>query len=207
MYDFVEHGWGLTWSIVYSSVLTSEKETWNSWSESSKAQLKWLWNWSISPVKKCWRNWDYSVWKRESSGHKEDGLDSSLWAQRKFWLNVMKSSLLWGWLRWKGLLRESVESTSLEIFKSCLDTVLSSVVQRILLDQGGWTRLSPEDCSVLNYSVILWHLTCCHPALSQGVWDPHNSCAISAYKLQLCLVPQSISKGIRNLCLGSWVFP
>jgi len=81
MYDFVEHGWGLTWSTVYSSVLTSEKETWNSWSESSKALLKWLWNWSISPVRNCWRNWDYSAWKRESSGHKEDGPDSSLWAQ------------------------------------------------------------------------------------------------------------------------------
>lgn len=135
MYDFVEHGWGLTWSIVYSSVLTSEKETWNSWSESSKAQLKWLWNWSISPVKKCWRNWDYSVWKRESSGHKEDGPDSSLWAQRKFWLNVMKSSLLWGWLRWKGLLRESVESTSLEIFKSCLDTGLHNVPQGTCLSR------------------------------------------------------------------------
>lgn len=41
---------------------------------------------------------------------------------------------------WNRLPRGNVESPSLEILRSCLDTFLSSVLQGTLLEQGGWTR-------------------------------------------------------------------
>jgi len=41
---------------------------------------------------------------------------------------------------WNRLHREVVESPSLEIFKTCLDKVLCSLLQVKLLRQEGWTR-------------------------------------------------------------------
>jgi len=61
--------------------------------------------------------------------------------QRKFQLNMRKNFFP---LRvaepWNRLPREVVESPSLEIFKSCLDAVLCSLLWVTLLRQGGWTR-------------------------------------------------------------------
>ena len=41
---------------------------------------------------------------------------------------------------WNRLPGGAVVSPSLEIFKSCLDEVLCSLLQVTLLRQGGWTR-------------------------------------------------------------------
>jgi len=64
---------------------------------------------------------------------------------RKFRLNMRKSFFT---LRvtepWNRLLREFVESPSLEIFKSRLDKVLCSLFWVTLLWQEGWTR-GPTD--------------------------------------------------------------
>jgi len=61
--------------------------------------------------------------------------------QRKFRLNMRKSFFP---LRvtepWHRLPRDAVESPSLDIFKTCLDKVLCSLLWATLLRQGGWTR-------------------------------------------------------------------
>jgi len=41
---------------------------------------------------------------------------------------------------WNRLPREVVESPPLEIFKTCLDKALCSLLWVTLLRQGGWTR-------------------------------------------------------------------
>jgi len=60
---------------------------------------------------------------------------------RKFHLKMRKNSFT---LRvtehWNRLPREVVESPSLEIFKTCLDKFLCSLLQVTLLRQGNWTR-------------------------------------------------------------------
>jgi len=60
--------------------------------------------------------------------------------QRKFQLNTRKNFFT---LRvtehWNRLPREVVDSPSLEIFKTCLDKVLCSLLWVTLLWQGGWT--------------------------------------------------------------------
>jgi len=61
--------------------------------------------------------------------------------QRKFQLNMRMSFFT---LRvtecWNRLPREVVESPSLEIFNTCLDKVLCSLLWVTLLRQEGWTR-------------------------------------------------------------------
>ena len=96
--------------------------------------------------------------------------------QRKLQLNLRKNFFP---LRvtepWKRLLREVVESPSLEIFKTRLDRVLCSLLWVTLLWQEGWTRWPIEVPSKPYYSVILWSFL--NP---QGF--PDNSPAKSVYK-------------------------
>jgi len=56
---------------------------------------------------------------------------------------------------WNRLPREVVGSPSLEILKICLDMVLGNRLWVALLEQGGWTRCSPEVPSYLSPGVIL----------------------------------------------------
>jgi len=61
--------------------------------------------------------------------------------QRKFQLNIRKNFFpLRVTETWPRLPREAVESPSLEIFQTCLDAVLCSLLWVTLLGQGGWTR-------------------------------------------------------------------
>lgn len=67
------------------------------------------------------------------------------------WLNIVVE-------HWNRLPQEVVESLSLEIFRSNLDTVLSKVVYWSLLEQEGWAKLVGPSLVLSNhtYSVILW---------------------------------------------------
>jgi len=61
--------------------------------------------------------------------------------QRKFQLNMrMNFFPLRVMEHWNRLPRETVESPSLEIFKTRLDAVLCSLLQVTLLPQSSWTR-------------------------------------------------------------------
>jgi len=67
--------------------------------------------------------------------------------------------------RWHRLLREVVESPSVEILKSCLETVLGNQLWVALLEQGGWTRCSQRS---LPTSAVLWF--CEILSLSSKYW-------------------------------------
>ena len=56
---------------------------------------------------------------------------------------------------WPRLPREAVESPSLEIFQTCLDKVLCSLLWVTMLWQEGWTRWPTEVPSNPYHSVIL----------------------------------------------------
>ena len=60
---------------------------------------------------------------------------------RKFRLNMRKNFFTLRLMeRWDRLPRDVVDSPSLEIFKTCLDKVLCSLLWVTLLGQGGWAR-------------------------------------------------------------------
>jgi len=60
---------------------------------------------------------------------------------RKFHLNLRKNFFPLSVMEpWSRLPREVVESSSLEIFKTCLDKVLCSLLLVTLLWHGDWTR-------------------------------------------------------------------
>jgi len=60
---------------------------------------------------------------------------------RKFLLNMRKNFFPQRVMEpWNRLPRETVDSPFLEIFQTCLDVVLCSLLQVTQLQQGGWTR-------------------------------------------------------------------
>jgi len=110
-----------------------------------------------------------NVYKYLKGGCQEDGVklfpvvpsdrtrgDGHKLKHRKFYLNLRKNLFT---LRvtehWNRLPREVMESPSVEIFKTCLDEVLCSLLLVNLLWQEGWTRQCPDVPSNPCNSVIL----------------------------------------------------
>lgn len=107
-----------------------------------------------------------SIWSR---GYQEDGarLFSAVPSNRtssnrqklfhQFHLIVRKNFfILWVTKDWNRLPRVAVGSLLLEVIKGCLDTFLSNVLWRTLLEQGDGSRQSPVVPSNLSHSVIWW---------------------------------------------------
>jgi len=79
--------------------------------------------------------------------------------QRKFQLNMRKNFFpLRVTEHWHRLPREVVEAPSLEIFKTCLDAVLCSLVWVTLLWQGGSCTFQSRTCC--DSLMILYHHSC-----------------------------------------------
>ena len=132
-------------------------------------------------MRKGGESWDCSAWRREGSGgltnvckyleggRKEDrarlfpvvpsdgtrGHGHKL-GHRRVPLNIRERFLgVRVMEHWDRLLGEVVGPPSSEILKVCLDMVLGNWLWVALLEQGGWTRCSPQVPSHLNHSVIL----------------------------------------------------
>lgn len=74
----IQHWRGCSWSTVSSSGLTSAKNPWTYWAESSEEMWRWLRDWTISPVRENWgffileksqedlftESQNHQVWKR-----------------------------------------------------------------------------------------------------------------------------------------------
>jgi len=60
--------WGHIWSIVSSSGLSSTRQIWSYWIESSEGPVRRLRDWSIFPIRHGWDSLDCSAWNREGSG-------------------------------------------------------------------------------------------------------------------------------------------
>jgi len=56
---------------------------------------------------------------------------------------------------WNGLRGEFVESPALETLESCLDVILCKLFEVTVLEQGAWTRWSPEVPPDFNRSEML----------------------------------------------------
>ena len=75
--------------------------------------------------------------------------------QRKFQLNMRKNFFTLRVTEHLNRLPRGAGKSPLEIFKTCLDTVLCSLFWVTLLTGWGWTRPSPEVPSNLHHAVIL----------------------------------------------------
>lgn len=73
-----------------------------------------------------------------------------------FHLNVRKNFTVRMAEHWNRLPRHLVESPSVEIVKSCLDTILSNMLWGTMLEQRGWTKQPPVVPSNITHSAILW---------------------------------------------------
>lgn len=85
--------------------------------------------------------------------------DKRQWAQNKTQdtLNMRKHFFT---LRvtehWHKIPRKVVDSSSLKVFKNCLDMILGNWLYVSLPEQGVWTRWPSEVPSILKHPVILW---------------------------------------------------
>lgn len=73
-----------------------------------------------------------------------------------FHLNVRKNFTVRIAEHWNRLPTDLVESPSVEIVKSCLDTILSNMLWGTMLEQRGWTKQPPVVPSNITHSAILW---------------------------------------------------
>lgn len=128
-------------------------------------------DWSISLMRRDWESWDHSAQGdliHPMGGNEEERvrLCSVVPTDRtrgsghrlkkvKFYLNIRRPFLLWGWPSTGTGWLEKMWSLSTEITNTWLDMVLRNLLLLSLLEQGGGTGRSPEVPSSHNHSMIL----------------------------------------------------
>ena len=141
--------WDHIWSTASSSGLTGSRET--DLLKSSGGQQRWVAR-SLSHMRKGWETSDCSAYRRlrkdlitvykylkcrsqadgggtisvTYSNRTRDGRQK--WEHSKFHLNIRTSLLQGWWEHWSRLSSEVVEAPSLEIFKTCLNTLLCNLL-------------------------------------------------------------------------------
>ena len=169
------------WSAGSSCGVPGARDMWRYWKQYSKGSRRWLKDWNIPDIRKGWESWDFSAWRREDSRRSyqciwiPEGKVERKWSQalfsdvqwqgkrhklkhRRFRLNISKHLFTVRVTEhWHRLSREIMESPSLELFKSCLDTDRATCFRWPCLNKGSWTRLPPGLPCTLNHSVSLWY--------------------------------------------------
>ena len=139
------------------------------WRKSSEGLCGWWGDWSISPMRKGWRSWACLAAYKYLKGECQEGgartffsgaqwQDKGKQAQTEAWEVPAEHEeefvYFEGTEHWNRLPRGVVASPSLDIFKTCQDKVLYSLLWVTLLWQGDWARWSSEVPSNPYCSVI-----------------------------------------------------
>lgn len=216
-----QHGWGHTWSAGSRSGLPSGRETWSYLWESTEGSQRKLMDLSIWQEEAEWAekrrlrgisSWCINTWRE---GVKRMEPDSSWWyplsgqevgvieIQKKSYL---KEDFLFFLFFFNGrsgqALHQSaqtgMESPSLQILKTWLQSVLGNMLYLTLLWAGGWT---PEIPSNLNYSVTDNSIELTLPLLSEA---SHSGTYTSLKQIQtlwkynnICVNSQTLHEEVR----------
>lgn len=163
-----------------------------------KSELKWLRDWIVFYMMRGWEIWNFSTWRSEGTGGM--GRILSMWINT--WIcvgNEDKESRLFSLaptdrprssgqnlkhLKFHLNIRKQFccevcqRKTTIEIFKSCLYTVLGNLLWLVLLEQGSWSRWS-QGCLPTSTSLCF----CNHNKALELLWNCSLAFAIGEQKI------------------------